>query len=77
MDAKIIPPEEVFFQRVLDEQRAGNAVVSKKQKKNGARVVTFQDGAKIMLHKSGHMIHKYADGRKLQYSPTGKYIMVC
>ena len=76
MDVKIIPPKDVFVQRVTDEQKAGNAIVSNKKKKNGSQVVTFQDGAKIMLHKSGHMMHKYADGSKLQYSPAGRYIKV-
>ena len=77
MDKEPIPPKDLFLKHVADEQKAGNVIVSNKKKKNGSHTVIFQDGGKIMLHQSGHMIHKYADGKKLQYSPAGKSIVVC
>ena len=36
----------------------------------------FKDGGKLMLSKDGVMIHKYADGKKVQCTPDGKHITV-
>ena len=69
-------PAELFAKHVEAEKKAGNKIVSNKRKKNGSHVIIFQDGGKIMRHKSGHMIHKYADGKKTQCSPDGKRITV-
>ena len=72
---KIILPAELFLQHMAAERQAGNKVKSDKRKRSG-HVVVFKDGGKLMLHKSGHMSHKYANGKMVQCSPNGKRITV-
>ena len=76
MAEKIILPGDLFQLHIANENETGNKIKSDRRKKSG-RVVIFEDGGKLMLHKSGHMSHKYASGKIVQCSPIGKRLTVC
>ena len=72
---KQIDPKQLFDQHLQDAKNAGIPISSQKKRK-GTRKVVFKDGGKLMLSKDGVMIHKYADGKKVQCTPDGKLITV-
>ena len=73
--AKKIDPRQLFEQHLKDAKDAGIQISSQVQKR-GTRKVVFKDGGKLMLSKDGLMIHKYADGKKVQCTPDGKLTTV-
>ena len=75
---KPVHPKDVFLQHIEHAQNNGNVVVSNKTSGDGTCKIIFADGGKLHLYtKKGIMIRKYADGKKVQYSPDGKIITVC
>ena len=76
MAEKIILPGELFHIHIANEKKAGNQIKSDRRKKSGRKVI-FNDGGKLILHKSGHMSHKYRNGKIVQCSPIGNRLTVC
>ena len=71
-----VDPKELFAEHIERAKSDGNAIVSDVDKR-GSRKVIFKDGGKLLLTKEGIMIHKYADGKKDQCTPSGKRVTVC
>jgi len=72
---KVLSAKEDFNQRMKDEKKRGRKVVSDRKKTSG-RVVEFDDGGKIRLLNTGHMVHDFADGAKFQRNPDGKAVRI-
>ena len=67
---------ELVAQQIENAKNNGNAVVSDRTSGRGIRKITFQDGSKLHLHNNGILVHKYANGKKVQLNPDGKTITV-
>ena len=65
-------PKEFIAQQMEHAKHNGNAVVSDRTSSRGIRKITFQDGSKLYLHNNGTLVHKYANGKKVQLNPDGK-----
>ena len=64
----------LFHQLIKKAEAGGKEIVSDKREKGK---ITFNDGTKIRLTKKGHVIIRYADGKKVQHNPSGARITVC
>ena len=69
-------PDDLFKHQIKREAEAGN-IILKADYKAGDREVTFADGSKMQLLKTGHFLRNYATGATLQCNPDGKLIKVC
>ena len=70
-------PEELFTLQIENAKKNGNGIVSDKTTSEGIRKVVFEDGGKLHLHKTGVMIRKFPDGKKVQCNSDGKQTTVC
>ena len=72
-----ISPDQLFFALITTEKKAGNKV-KRKKKKNGATIILFQDGGKLIYCSgSGRLTRVYCNGRRVQYHPDGTRTVVC
>ena len=75
LSPKTPTPKQDFKERLKSAKKTGSTIVSDKRKSSG-RVVEFEDGAKLRLLTTGHMVHDFADGTKVQRNPDGAAITV-
>ena len=73
--SKTPTPKQDFKQRLKSAKKSGSTVRSDKRKSSG-RVVEFEDGATLRLLSTGHMVHDFPDGSKVQRNPDGAEIKV-
>ena len=69
------PPKKSFQLHLKAEKGRGNQPVSEFHR-GPERSIVFQDGGTLKLLLTGHMIHRYANGRKIQNNPKGEEITV-
>ena len=76
-------PKEFFAWYIQDAKKNGNGIVSDKTTTTSEGIrkkkVVFEDGGKLHLHlhKTGVMIRKFPDGKKVQCNSDGKQTTVC
>jgi len=70
------PTAKQDFKTRLKSAKKSGSTVKSDMKNSAGRVVQFEDGASLRLLKTGHMVHNFPDGSKVQRNPDGAEIKV-